>query len=99
MADRIVVTQSGITSVVKELQEEQKNIGDYIKSIDTELGNINKAWEGADAIKYTEKMKDDYQVLLTDYNECLQSYIDFLEEVPSKYDELNNEYQGKTIEV
>ncbi len=98
-SDRIVVTASGISNVVSELKAEQSNIKGYISSLDTELGNINKAWQGADATKYTEKMKDDYKVLLTSINESFDSYIEFLSKVYGEYEKLDSEFAGKSIEV
>lgn len=99
MADKIVITQANVANVVSELRAEQTNIGNYKSNIETELDNINKAWEGADAIKYTQKMRDDYAVLLEAFNESLESYINFLDKVYGEYERFDNEYAGKSIEV
>ena len=98
-ADKIVITQASVANVVSELRAEQEKISSYKGSLDTELDNINKAWEGADATKYTQKMKDDYSVLLEAFVESLTSYINFLEKVYGEYEQFDNEYAGKSIEV
>ncbi len=98
-ADKIVITQANVANVVSELRAEQEKIGSYKSNLETELDNINKAWEGADATKYTQKMRDDYNVLLEAFNESLASYINFLEKVYGEYEQFDNEYAGKTIEV
>ena len=98
-SDKIVITSSNISKVVSQLKTEQEKIVGYISNLDTELGKINTAWKGADAIKYTEKMKDDYSVLLTNLNDSLNSYIEFLSKVFSEYERVDNEFVGKTIEV
>lgn len=99
MADKIVITQANVANVVSELRAEQANLENYKTNIETELDNINKVWEGADAIKYTQKMRDDYAVLLESFNESLESYINFLEKVYGEYEKFDNEYAGKSIEV
>lgn len=98
-ADKIVITKANVEKVVSELRAEQENIKNYNKNLGTELESINKAWEGADATKYTNKMKDDYSVLLEAFSESLTSYIDFLEKVYGEYKSFDDEYAGKTIEV
>ena len=99
MADRIGITKSGVDGIVSDLQEEQKKITDYTSKLDTELGNINQAWKGADATKYTEKMQDDYKLLLKEYNESLQSYIDYLSGVFGEYQKHDEKFAGEKIEV
>ena len=98
-SERIVITSSNVNKVVSGLKTEQEKITGYITNLDTELGKVNEAWKGADAIKYTEKMKDDYSVLLTNLNECLGTHIEFLSKVYSEYERIDNEFTGKTIEV
>ncbi len=99
MADKIVITQANVAKVASELRAEQTNLETYKSNIETELDNINQAWQGADATKYTQKMRDDYAVLLEEFNKSLESYINFLEKVYGEYERFDNEYAGKTIEV
>jgi len=99
MADKIGITKSGVDNIVSELQGEQEKITNYMKTLDTELGNVNQAWKGADATKYTEKMQDDYKVLLKEYNDSLQSYIDYLSGVFGEYQKLDEKFAGESIEV
>ena len=98
-SDKIVITSSNVTSVASSLREEFENINGYISTLDKELGSINDAWKGAAATKYTEKMKDDYAVILTSLVEVLNSFADFLSKVFQEYEKVDNEYKGKTIEV
>ena len=99
MADKIVVTKSGIDTVVSDLQEQKDYITTYIGKLDTELGNINENWKGSDATKYTSKMKDDYKVLLTEFNTSLQSYIDYLSGVFEEYKRVDETAAAENIEV
>ena len=98
-SEKIVITNSSVASVVSTLRQEFDSIKSCISTLDNELGSINKAWEGAAATKYTEKMKDDYAVLLQELVNTLQSFSDFLSKVFSEYEKFDNEFAGKTIEV
>ncbi len=99
MAEKIGITKASVDNIVSELQGEQEKITSYISKLDTELGEINDAWKGSDAIKYTEKMKADYKVLLKEFNDSLQSYIDYLSDVFGEYQKLDEKFAAESIEV
>ena len=99
MANKIAISKSGVDKIVSELQSEKEKIGSYSSKLGTELGNINTSWQGTDATKYTEKMNDDYKVLLDEFNTSLQSYIDFLSEVYSEYKKVDEKFAAESIEV
>ena len=99
MAESIGITKSSVDSIVSNLQTEQEKISGYMKTLDTELGSVNQAWQGADATKYTEKMRDDYKVLLKEFNDSLQSYIDYLSGVFGEYQKLDEKFVDTKIEV
>lgn len=96
---KVIITKGTLDSeVISVLQQEKDNITNYINELDQELGAINEAWRGADATKYISKMKDDYSVLLNNLNECLQSYIDYLNNVYPQYENFDNEYTDRRID-
>lgn len=97
--EKIVATQSSLLEIINELQKEKENIDSYIKELNEELTNVNKAWSGTDAIKYTQKMKDDYNVILSHLNTCLSSYIEYLKAVYPEYEKHDNKYKDINIEV
>ena len=99
MAEKITVTKSGIDTIVSDLKKQKDNIASYITKLDTELGSINNSWKGKDATKYTSKMQDDYKVLLTEFNESLQSYIDYLSHVYEEYKKVDDKFIAESIEV
>ena len=99
MAGKICVSKSNIDSIVKELQAEKENIDKYISKLDTELGSINNSWKGADATKYTIKMREEYKTSLESFNTSFQSYIDFLSTVYDQYKKLDDKYASESIEV
>lgn len=99
MGDKIAISAEMVKSIVTKLREDQEKIIGYKETLCTELDAINKAWEGADATLYTDKMRDDYSLLLEEFGKCLESYIDFLDKVYDEYKKFDAEYAGKTIEV
>lgn len=99
MANKIGITKAGVDNIVSDLQGEKEKITGYISKLDTELGNINTAWVGSDATKYTSKMRDDYKVLLQELNESLQSYIDYLGGVFGEYQKHDEKFAAESIEV
>ncbi len=99
MADKIGITKAGIDSIVSELNSDHGDIDGYSTTLNKELEFINEKWTGTDATKYTAKMKDDYAVLLKEFNESFQSYIDFLGGVFGEYKRVDDEQAAKEIGV
>ena len=97
--DKIIITPEKVTEVVELLRTEQNKIKTYKKTLENELDKINNAWEGIDAIKYTKKMRDDYAILLEEFNDSLESYINFLEKVYNEYEYFDNKYLEKHINI
>lgn len=99
MASKIGITKSEVNKIIDYLEEEKENIDGYATKLDTELADIDTAWKGADATKYTNKMRSEYKQQLKDLNESLQSYIDFLSGVYDEYQKLDDKFAAETIEV
>lgn len=99
MASKIGITKSEVNKIIDYLEEEKENISTYITKLDTELGAIDDAWKGADATKYTNKMRSEYKKQLKSLNESFQSYIDFLSGVYDEYKKLDDKFAAESIEV
>ena len=82
---RIAINIDDVSSVANTLTEEKNNIISYNNQISTEVETIDSAWDGSDSLEYINKMQNDFNVLISDYAECLQSYIDFLSKVGDEY--------------
>lgn len=87
--ESIEISKSGVDAAISDLRNIQEKIEACNKSTNSELGNINEAWQGADATLYVNRMKEDYAVLLERYAESLDSYIEFLAKVYPKYEEFD----------
>ena len=96
---KVGYTASSVESIVSSLKDEKENLEDYVKSLGTELDKVNEAWKGADATKYTLKMREDYTASLNSYITSFDSYIEFLSDVPEQYKSLDDDFAGRKIEV
>jgi uncharacterized protein YukE len=96
---KVGYTESEVKSIVAKLEEEKTNLDGYTKKLNTELDKINEAWEGADATKYTLKMREDYSESLNNYINSFNSYIEFLSDVPAQYKSLDDKFAADKIEV
>ena len=96
---KIVVSSEGLRNLSSELDNEKSRITSYIKTLSSELDQINSSWKGADATKYLSKMKDEYSNLLDEYSNCLASYIEYLSKIFREYEKIDNKYQSLRIEV
>ena len=96
---KVGYTAANIDSIVSSLKDEKDNLDSYVKTLGTELDKINESWKGADATKYTLKMREDYTDSLNSYITSFESYIDFLSEVPEQYKSLDEKFAAQKIEV
>ena len=89
---------SDIKDKAKTLEECRADIESCKSDLDNALGDVSEAWQGADATKYIDKMRDDYLFsfdgLLAGLDEC----INFLNtNVPVKYEDDDKEFAGRSI--
>ena len=96
---KIEITKASVDKIIGDLQAEKNNIGTFMTKLDTELGDVNNAWSGKDATKYTKIMRNDYKRVLKELNDSYQSYIDFLSNVYSEYKKVDDKYVAEKIEV
>ena len=96
---KIEVTKSSLDQIISDLQAERTNINSFMTKLDNELSDINQAWQGADATKYTRIMKQEYNKTIKELNECYQSYIDFLSGVFNEYKKVDDKFASDKIEV
>ena len=96
---KVGYTASNIESIVTALKDEKDNLDTYVKSLDTELEKVNDAWKGADATKYTLKMREDYKESLNSFINSFDSYIEFLSDVAEQYKSLDDRFAAQKIEV
>lgn len=87
-------------NATKTLRSCKSQIEEYCKQLEETLNNVSEAWQGADATKYIDKMRDDYLFSFTGLLDGLEECIKYLEDhVPNDYNDHDNKYQGREISV
>lgn len=79
-----------ILSEVDEFERDVKRLIDIIE-------NINLAWEGADALKYVNVLRDKYGVGLIELASVLRNYGNYLKNIPAIYTLLDESFANKKI--
>ena len=89
-----------------DINSKAKNLSMYIMSVKSEknklnslISDINDAWKGTKATEFTTNLKDSYIKELSELEENLEKYHEFLSKVPGAYEALNNDYASKKINV
>ena len=70
-----------------------------IKKFETAINMINTMWNGADALKYINEMRDKYIVGLNEMKSVLEEYGKYLQKVPDTYSTIDETFTTKTIDV
>lgn len=70
-----------------------------IKKFGMAIDVINMMWDGADALKYINEMKDKYLVGLNEMKSVLEEYGKYLQKVPDTYSAIDEAFTTKTIDV
>lgn len=63
------------------------------------IDQINTFWEGQDALKYINVMKEKYVVGLEAMGDVLDKYGEYLKKVPDTYQSLDEAFASKSISV
>lgn len=95
----IYVDEAGITSVSNKIKNEIDNMINKIKNLDNVIENINEVWQGNDALKYINKMREKYLVALDELSDLLEDYQKFLSNIPGAYSTLDEAFKAKNLDV
>ena len=81
-----------ISGYVEDLQQD-------IHKFEYLMESINTVWEGADALKYINLMKEKYTPQLEQLKDTLKEYGEYLTKVPDAYDILDETFSSRKINV
>jgi hypothetical protein len=82
-------------SIIANAEDFESNIKKLLNIIE----GINLAWEGADALKYINTLKDKYIVELNGLVDVINQYGEYLKNVPEAYMLLDEAFSCKNIDV
>lgn len=71
----------------------------YIKRFEAIIDSINNVWNGNDALKYINVMKEKYALGLEELDDVIKDYGLYLEKVPTTYDTLDEIFSSRNIDV
>ena len=95
----IKVEKNNLKGYGNEMIKYSEDFESCINQFASIIDSINSAWEGADALKYVNAMKEKYLVGLTELNGVIKSYADYLKTVPEVYTTLDEAFSSKKIDA
>ncbi len=95
----IEINCSEVTNCGNELKNYVENFGNEINSFSSIVDSINTIWDGADALKYINAMKEGCLEQLNVVKEVFDQYGEYLIKVSKPYEELDASFASKNIDV
>lgn len=95
----IVISKSDITNYGNQIVDYSSEFKDEITKFSALIESINIAWDGADALKYINVMKEKYVVCLEEIKSVLDEYGNYLKKVPETYSAIDEVFSSKSIDV
>ncbi len=95
----IEINVSDVASYGKQMVECSGMFDDSVKEFNALIDAINTIWDGADALKYVNTMREKYIVGLNELKEYMLEYGTYLQKVPESYSALDEVFSSKNIDV
>ena len=95
----IEINKTDITNYGNQIIDYSNEFKDEIKKFSALIESINTAWDGADALKYINIMKEKYIVGLEEMKSVLDEYGNYLKKIPEAYSALDEIFSSKSIDV
>ena len=95
----IVISKSDITNYGSQIIDYSSQFQDEIKKFSSLIESINTVWDGADALKYINVMKEKYIVGLEEIKSVLDEYGNYLKKVVETYLAIDEVFSSKSIDV
>lgn len=95
----VSIKRSDVKRVANEMLEYSQDFDDEVKRVKNIIESIGTAWNGTDAIKYVNTMRDKYVVKLDELSDLIRSYGEYLQKVPDAYQILDEAFVSRNIDV
>lgn len=82
-------------TIISDLEEFKVQINKFLSVIE----NINSAWDGEDALKYINTLKEKHVPNLNEFLDFLNDYSNYLKNVPGAYELLDEIFASKVMDV
>lgn len=94
----ILISESDVTNYGKQIVEYSVDFQNATNHFCELIDQINTVWEGQDALKYINVMKEKYAVGLEEMGDVLETYGEYLKKVPDTYQSLDETFSSKSID-
>lgn len=95
----IEINCSEVTNCGNEMKDYVDNFGDEISKFSSIIDSINSIWDGADALKYINAMREGCLEQLNIVKDIFDEYGEYLQKVSKPYEELDESFASRTIDV
>lgn len=95
----IIVKKDELANYGNQMLNISNEFNRDIKKFTRIIEEINDAWDGADALKYVNTMKDKYIRNLEDTRKTIENYASFLNKVGDVYQSVDEVFASKNIDV
>ncbi len=95
----IIINKDDTTNYGNQIIDYSSEFKDEINKFSALIESINTIWNGADALKYINIMKEKYIVGLEEIKSVLDDYGNYLKMVPDTYSAIDEAFSSKNINV
>lgn len=95
----IMIRKADIANYAKQIVEYSNEFNDEIRKFDALIDEINTIWDGADALKYINVMKEKYIIGLEEMKKIIDEYGEYLKKIPDLYSSVDEIFSSKSIDV
>lgn len=95
----IIINKSNITNYGNQIIDYSNEFKLEIKKFSALIESINTVWDGADALKYINTMKEKYITGLEEIKSILDEYGNYLKKVPETYSTVDEVFSSKNIDI
>lgn len=96
---KVLMDGSSVMNYGKQVEGYASELGDEINKLRRVIELINEAWNGADALKYINVMKEKYILGLEEMKTILEEYGVYLTKISDTYSSLDEAFMTKHIDV
>lgn len=95
----ILIKKSDILNYGNQIIDYSSEFKDEINKFNALIESINSIWNGSDALKYINVMKEKYIVGLEEMKTVLDDYGNYLNKITETYSSVDEVFSTKNIDV
>lgn len=94
----ISVDKNEVSKIATSMINNIEYFEDEIKQIQLQIEKLETVWEGSDATKYIDILKNECILELNTFYEIIGEYAEYLKKIPDGYNTLDEIYSSESIE-